>query len=331
MADKRTDQVFAYIRDVWDLKTEDIEALDTEAFIEKVKRVHKGLSAEHEFAAIAAWLGKCSLITQLDSALHSSDHYRVPDFLAVVKRKGKDVPFLVEVKTDHDDKLDWRPDYLELLQAFATMMRLPLLIAWKHHGLWVLTDSARFTKKVTNYHLTFDDAVKNSLMSELFGNHWIAFAEGFRLELKMRIQDEIDATVELLPEGGYNMVIEAAGVWTNKGRLNKEDERSLWWFLIAAMDGEEFSRDGYIITQQFPAKSEGMFNLSDVLMSQLVWNKGDRDSIDWLMEIRKGLPVPPADLDHILQRALDLGAVHYVLRQAPQEVPSFLRQGQGSV
>jgi hypothetical protein len=84
MADKKTDHVFAYLHDVYGLSTEDVAALNTEAFIEKVKRTHKGLSAEHEFAAIASWLGKCSLITQLDSVLHSSDQYRVPDFLVVV-------------------------------------------------------------------------------------------------------------------------------------------------------------------------------------------------------------------------------------------------------
>jgi len=325
MADTTTDHVFSYLRDVYGLKAEDVDALDAEAFIERVKRTHKGLSAEHEFAAIASWLGKCSLITQLDSVLHSSEQYRVPDFLVTVKRNGKDVPFLVEVKTDSESKLNWRPDYLESLRAFAKMMNLPLLIAWKHHGLWVLTDSARFTKKVANYNLTFDDAVKNSLMSELFGNHWITFAEGFRLELKMRIQDEIDTSVEVLPEGNYHTVIEAAGVWTHKGRLDKEDERDLWWFLIAAMEGDKFDRAGNVITQQFLAKSEGMFNLSDVLMSRLVWCKGDRDAIDWLTEIRKGLPTLAVDLDKLLARALELGAVHYVLRQAPHDYQEFLK------
>ena len=324
MAAANTNHVFSYLRDVYGLRAEHVDALDTKAFIERVKRTHKGLSAEHELAAIASWLGKCSLITQLDSVLHSSDQYRVPDFLVAVQRNGKDVPFLVEVKTDSASKLDWRPDYLESIHAFAKLMNLPLLIAWKHHGLWILTDSTRFKKKVKNYHLTFDDAVKNSLMSELFGNHWITFEEGFRFELKMRIHDEIDTSVEVLPEGNYNMVIEAAGIWTDKGRLNKEDERSLWWFLIAAMEEEMFDRDGNIITQQFLAKSKGMFNLSDVLMSQLVWGKEDRDSIDWLTEIRKGLPNLAADLDKLLTRALELGAVHYVLRQVPHDYPEFL-------
>jgi Holliday junction resolvase len=324
MADKKTNQIFAYLHDVYGLSAEDIDALDPETFVERVKRTHKGLSAEHEFAAIASWLGKCSLITQLDNVLHSSDQYRAPDFLVVVKRKGKDVPFLVEVKTDSESKLDWRPDYLDSLQAFAMMMNLPLLVAWRHHGLWVLTDSVRFKKKVKNYHLTFDDAVKNSLMSELFGNHWITFAEGFRLELSMRIQDQIDTTIEVLPEGNYHTTIEAAGVWTNKGKLNKEDEKSLWWFLIAAMEEEKFDRAGNIITQQFLAKSEGMFNLSDVLMSQLVRGKDDRDAIDWLTEIRKGLPTLAVDLDKLLTLALKLGAVRLVLKQAPHYYPDFL-------
>ena len=324
MPDYNTNFVFSYLRDVYGLQGEDINALDAEAFIEKVRRTHQGLSAEHEFAAIASWLGKCSLITQLDNVLHSSDQYRVPDFLVVAKRNGKDVPFLVEVKTDTESKLTWRPDYLESFRAFAAMMNMPLLVAWKHHGLWVLTDSARFMKKVTNYHLTFDDAVKNSLMSELFGNFWLTFSEGFRLELKMRIQDEIDTGGEVLPEGSYHTVIEAAGVWTVKGKLNKADERSLWWFLIAAMEDEKFDRTGSVITQQFIARSEGMFNLSDVLISQLVWGKEDRASIDWLTEIRKGLPTLTIDFEELLNRALELGAVRYVLRQAPQVYPDFL-------
>jgi hypothetical protein len=72
--------------------------------------------------------------------------------------------------------------------------------------------------------------MKNSLMSELFGNFWVQFSEGFRLEVKMRIEDEIDASVEKLPEREYHAVIEAAGVWTHKGRIRAVDQEELWWF-----------------------------------------------------------------------------------------------------
>ena len=122
----------------------------------------------------------------------------MPDFLVVVKRQGKDVPFLVEIKTNSNNKLVWSQAYMASMRDFASLLKLPLLVAWKRRGLWVLTDSARFIKKVKSYHLTFDDAMKNSLMSELFGNFWVQFSEGFRLEVKMRIEDEIDATVEKL-------------------------------------------------------------------------------------------------------------------------------------
>ena len=121
MSDSNTSLVFSYLRDVYALGGDDINSIDPEKFIEKVKRTHRGLSAEHEFAAIASWLGKCSLLTQLDEALHSSGKYRVPDFLVVVKRNGKEVPFLVEVKTDSKDTCSGKhPRYTQSFLPDAT-------------------------------------------------------------------------------------------------------------------------------------------------------------------------------------------------------------------
>jgi hypothetical protein len=79
-----------------------------------------------------------------------------------------------------------------------------------------------------------------------------------------------------------------------------------------------------VITAQFVAKSQGIFNLSDVLVTRLQWGKEDQGEIDWLIEIRKGLPEPTAKLETILDRALELGAVSYVFKQAPQVYPEFL-------
>ena len=49
-------------------------------------------------------------------------------------------------------------------------------------------------------------------MSTLFGNVWIQFSEDFRLELKLRIQDDVDCSAEVLPEGTYTFQIEDAGL-----------------------------------------------------------------------------------------------------------------------
>jgi len=99
MSTDHTNFVFTLLRDIYGLRDEDISSLDPATLSEKVKRVHQGLSAEHEFAAIASWLGKCTLLSQLDDVLHSSGKYRAPDFLVVASYEGREVPFLVEVKS----------------------------------------------------------------------------------------------------------------------------------------------------------------------------------------------------------------------------------------
>lgn len=64
----------------------------------------------------------------------------------------------------------------------------------------MLADCGLFSQKVTAYHLSFDDAAKNNLMSWLFGNVWITFPEEFRLEITMRIEGDVDVTEDVLPE-----------------------------------------------------------------------------------------------------------------------------------
>jgi len=326
MIKKLTDYAFPMLRDFYSVAGDDVNNLDPTDLMEKIKRVHKGLSAEHEFAAIAAWLGKCSLLTQLDDVLHSSGAYGVPDFLVVANHEGREIPLLVEVKSYDDDKLTWSASYLESLKAFASLLNLPLLLAWKRGRLWVLVEVSHFAKKVTAYHLTFEDALKNSLMGTLFGNVWIQFTEEFRLELSMRIQDDIDFTVEVLPEGAYTFLIEDAGLWGNKGRLNADQSKDLWWFLVTAASETSFDRVHDVATHRFLAESNSMFNLSDVLLARLFWASGDEETIDWLAEIRKGLPGLASDLHATLRRALDVGAVRYVFHQVPQEFPEFLKQ-----
>ncbi len=316
---------FALLKDVYGIRDEHIEALNPSALVDRVSRIHQGLSAEHEFAAIASWLGHCSLVTQLDEVLHSSGTYRAPDFLIVASHNGREIPFLVEVKSDIDDKLVWSARYIESLRAFAGLMNLPLLVAWKRGRLWTLTDCDLFSQKVTAYHLTFDTAAKNNLMSLLFGNVWIVFPQEFRLEVTMRIEGNVDVAAEVLPEGLYTFRIEDAAMIGSKGRLDTHDQSKFWWFLVAGLTESCFDRVKDIAVQQFIVNPEEIINLSDVLLARMLWNKKDEESIDWLAEIRKGLPKPETNLRSLLTHALKVGAVRYVLDQQPQVLPKFLK------
>jgi hypothetical protein len=319
-----TKHAFSLLRDVYGLSDEDIDGLDSAALTERVRRIHEGFSAEHEFAAIASWLGRCSLVSQIDDVLHTSRIYRAPDFLVVARYKGREIPFLVEVKSTDDDALEWTGNYMESLRAFAALMNLPLLVAWKRGRLWTLSDCRLFAQKVAAHHLPLDLAIQNSLMSLLFGNVWIKFRGEFRLELTLRIQDQVDFTTEILPEGTYTFTIEDAGIWANKGRLTTAQSKELWWFLVTAASETSFDHVHDVATQRFSADAESTFNLSDVLLAQLFWDKGEEQNIDWLVEIRKGLPSAGVDLHEILQHALDVGAVRYVFEQVPELTPDFL-------
>jgi hypothetical protein len=72
---------------------------------------------------------------------------------------------------------------------------------------------------------------------------------------------------------------------------------------------------------------DSMFNLSDILLAQLSWNKSG-EAIDWLSEIRKGLPKVASDLRATLLRAIEVGAVRYVFDQVPETMPDFLQQSE---
>lgn len=130
----------------------------------------------------------------------------------------------------------------------------------------------------------------------------------------------------MLPEGHYRCIVEAAGVWGSGGKLGASDEKDLWWFLVTAISKSSFERVLDVATQSFVAESDSVFNLSDVLLAQLFWQRGGDSIIDWLAIIRQGVPKPTTSLHALLLRALDVGVVRYVFAQSPQIIPLFLRQ-----
>lgn len=315
--------LFPMMHDLYEVAHEDVNKLDPNVLIERIKGIHKGLSAEHEFAAIASWLGSTRLIVSADDVLHSDGQYRVPDFLVVVQKGDRDVKFLVEVKSDADDKLKWSEKYLSAMKRFADLLGMPLLVAWKWHGMWALVDVERFEKKNTAYHLTFDAALKNNLMSALSGNVFLVIKEGFRLEFKLKLLDPVDAASELLSEGQHTMRVADVGLYTHKGKLPKDLTTELFPLIMARSVEPETEREGEFLRHIYPADHENMFNVSELLIANLCWSQ-DNDDVDWLAVLRNGLPVPIEDLRGVLMRAIEAGVVRYVFEQQPQIIPTWL-------
>ena len=64
---------------------------------------------------------------------------------------GKVLPVLIEVKSNRAQSLSFQPGYLKKLTNYAELLKLPLLIAWKHHSVWSLFEARHLKKAATNF------------------------------------------------------------------------------------------------------------------------------------------------------------------------------------
>jgi Holliday junction resolvase len=320
-----TRYVYSVLRDFYALAEEDVDSVDPKAFVDRLRGVHRGLSAEHEFAAIASWLGKPRLIVSTDDVLFTDNYYRVPDFLVAVRKSDRDLSFVVEVKSNADNKIVWSEKYLSSMRRFAKALGLPFLIAWKRFGIWMLVDAEHIRKKNTAYHLTFECAMKNNLMSALFGNVFLVIKEGFRLEFRLQLLDPADAASELLSEGPHAMKITEAALYTNKGKVPNDLSNELFPLILARSTEPVTEREGGFFRYIFPADHENTFNVSELLIANLTWRLKDKEEVNWLAALRKGLPAPINDLQRVLTRGIEVGALQYVFEQQPELIPEFLR------
>jgi len=320
----RMELAFSILRDVYKLTENEIAELDPATLAQRLQGIHNGWNAEHEFGAIASWLGHCKLVTHPDEVYSSNGSLRVPDFLIVSQVKDREVPFLVEVKTTEDDRLVWSAKYRDSLKKFADMLGMPVLVAWKRYGLWSLCDLSEFHLAETAYHLTWEAAMKNNLMTALCGNVFITVNEGFRFELTYELLDEAAGSADLLPEGQYAAQIVEAGLFTPKGKISGQLSSELFPLFLTKAAEPITRREGKLLHHIFPVEAEGMFNLSDLLFTHLTWNKEEPSDLNWIVEIRKGLPANERDLHTVLREAIDVQAVRYVLSQQPERIPPFL-------
>ena len=166
---------------------------DPKRIAARVWRLNLGLPREDEFSVVSTWLGRCDLIHKLDqkqTPTKSRDTFQVPDLLAVFRHENRSVPVLVEVKSSKENTLSFRPDYLLRLQNYAALVRLPVLIAWKHFGLWILFDISHLQKSQKNFNISFQSAMRENLLGILAGDFSYSLSIGSGVHLRFR-KDEL--------------------------------------------------------------------------------------------------------------------------------------------
>jgi hypothetical protein len=300
-----------------------------EAVLERVEQLQRGLEPENEFALILSWLGRCRLVHKLGQEqlpLNSSDSYRVPDLLAVFEYNGNPIPVLIEVKTtEPSDPASLEFGTLRLNQkylAYAALLGIPMLIAWRHRGFWTLFEMRHAQLAVVNYKIDFDDALKENLLGMLAGDFSYRLAPGTRFRMRIHKLTQPD------PETGdfRGKVLDAQ--FANPSGEPIPNIRHLWSLFMFWENEVELVDEGSDVVQSFVVPDIKRAEFASRTLSQVVHAfAGLRGSqVSWRAIIH--------DSEHLahdtgrMRALVEEGARHGIITDIwnlyPQSSPSFL-------
>jgi hypothetical protein len=295
---------------------------DPKALAERVRRLQIGLPAEDEFSVLVTWLGRCKLVHKLDqiqTPASSREHWRIPDLFTLFEYKGNHVPALIEVKTSIEAELSWTPAYRDALVAYADLLNLPLLIAWRFHSFWTLFGIEHFAPKPTNYKIEFKDAMMSSLMSELAGDFSFTLRPGSGLHVRYRKSKETAS--------GFDGRIEEV-YWKNAaGEHFASTAPGVLPLFLCIQQQPSAVEDDPFVTQSFviPEGAEAEFAYRALVT---LLRLSEREDLNWRRTLENGT-LPPLANDGLLRAAnaaVEAGFVQQIFRIRPTVLPEFLER-----
>lgn len=302
---------------------------DPRTVADKVRQLDRGLPAEDEFIAICAWLGRTQLIHKLDQLQAppaSRASYQVPDLLAHFEAAG---PMLIEVKAKRSRTLSFTPEYLRRLTAYADLLGIPLLIAWKFHSIWTLFDARHLRKAQKNFNIRFDEAIRQNLLGVLAGDLSYKIAPGAGIIFDCLKEELLETASEgTTTTEQWRMRIDQIR-FTSQGGRARDDLHPDVKTLFTTWDLEE--RQDFTPTHihiAFQAGEEGMMFGHMALVQLLAWPQRPGEQINWRHAIRRDEVVSSlTNFAAALNQALAQEVVTLILHQQPVEMPAFLQTG----
>lgn len=303
---------------------------DAASIADRVHRLNIGLPLEDEFSIICGWLGQCNLVHKLDQQQYptsSKDTFQVPDLLVNINVRGAgSTTVLIEVKSCEKNVLSLRPDYFSRLKAYGELLGLPVLIAWKKFGIWSLVDLDVFAKAEKNFNLSFNNAMRNTLMSKLLGDfsYTPEVNSGVHISFKKETLIETTETEEGHQEN-WGMVID--DVYFTNG--NKEKLRGLSpiaqqlfysWDLVTT----ESHSDSHVIMHNTIDEQSGMF--AHMALTRLLSFHGREQEINWRRHLQSDAAISSvSDFRSGIEENLKAGIVKYIFNIGPATTPDFLK------
>jgi hypothetical protein len=303
--------------------------LTPEALIARLQQLHRGLEPENEFALMLAWLGKFRLVHKLGQEqlpLNSIDTYKVPDFLAAFEHEGKVIPVLIEVKTtEPSDSATLDLGTLSLNRKYlpyAELLGLPMLVAWRHRGLWTLFEMRHAQLATVNYKIDFGTAMRENLLGVLAGDFSSRLAPGTRIRMRIRKLTHPDSET-----GGFEGEVTNVQIVNPVGEPIPEIPHLSSLFLFWEHE-VELVDEGDDIVQSFVVPDVGTAEIASRTLSRIVHAfAGLNDTqVNWHSIIHDAghLAHNTGNLRSLVAAGARHGVITNRLNFRPQSAPSFL-------
>ncbi len=303
-----------------------------EEVINRIKTIDLGLSAEDEIQAILTWLGHCRICHKIENiGFQSRDFPKliIPDLIAVFEHNGLKLSTAIEVKSNSNSKLDWKPEYYNGLLAYQDSVGLPVLIAWKHsdYGIWTLNSLATFKKSYVNYHLSFEDSFKENLLSCIAGDRAYQLCDGVGLHIESKKQGVIERKTDS-EEEIWNIIITDAWFSDSLNNHYKKIPHGIWpLFLAADIDVSDTVNDPMVLQEYIFKGGEGdnlkLQYLHMALPIIVKFAQAD-ETIHWRKKLETDtLPVSGYELRKVLNSTIG-SFTRYVFSITPSTLPPFL-------
>lgn len=299
-----------------------------EELADQVRRLDRGIPAEDEFAAVCAWLGKCRLLHKLDQVqvpASSKAEYQVPDLLARFTTQIDERPVLIEVKTSDGPKLRLSDGYLTKLGAYAELMGMPLLIAWKYLGIWTLFEATHMESRKANHYIDLATAMDQNLMCALAGDVAFRLGDGAGVHLRLRKvqlisrQEQEDETTE-----EWKTEFDKVEYTTSTGESLEDLDGNLQALFMCSDLVERQEHTPTHIWLHYTVARAGQFG-HRALVELLHWETTPDGRPRWREVMRRRqITSSMSNLMLALKQGLALEIVRLILHTSPKRMPSFL-------
>jgi Holliday junction resolvase len=296
---------------------------DPKEIAKRARALERGLPAEDELSVVLFWLGRCRLVHKLEQFPYppaSQKEYRVPDLLAIFEGRQGPIPVLIEVKSQEDKVLSWRPDFIVGLEQYASTVGLPLLVAWKHRTFWTLFETRHFSPATKNMNIAFEKAMRESLLGVLAGDFSFSFREGAAINLRMRKLGKTKTSFNVVIEDAY--FTDPAGV-----RVKAKDTAGLMLLFICVEDDALLEETEDTFLQRFVIRSSQQLEFAHrALVKILATYRGSGESLLWrqVLKQRKLPLMSRGGPKQAASRALKAGLLQSRFNIYPHTMPDFL-------